>query len=265
MIPVYVVVRDLVDAPKKLVGQINELRDGMAIVVDCASTNPKCIEWMNSLSSPVYHTENFGVHAPWDAGLILEKMHHTKRFASSYYVVTDGDLDIETVPKDVLFRMRSILNERDDIQKIGLSIEINDLPDNDRKESILSFEQKYWKVKDDSGWKADCDSAFCMYRAGDRWTGYQCIRMDRPYTARHVPWYWDENNLPADAQWYVKHADPRFSTWGVKLKRSQEGKNAITEDGLPVSDVSSVEAVGELNGLLPGAGLSSSETDTAGL
>lgn len=256
MIPVYVVVRDLLDAPKRLVEQIHNLRDGLPIVIDCESTNPKCIEWLGSLSTPVYRTKNYGVHAPWDGGFILDKMHHAKRFGSSYYVVTDCDLDIGSVPTDVLTRMRTILNERDDIQKVGLSIEINDLPDNDMKDQILSFEEKYWKVRDNSGWSADCDSAFCMYRAGSNWTGYQCIRLDRPYTARHVPWYWDATNLPADAQWYVEHVDGRFSTWGMKLKESRGESNAAAACDVSVSDVPQVEAAVELDRLFPGTGLS---------
>lgn len=249
MIPVYIVVRDLVDAPRRMVEQVHELRDGLPIVIDCASTNPKCIEWMNSLSSPVYHTQNYGVHAPWDGGFILDKFHHAKRFGSSYYVVTDGDLDLSGVPNDVLTRMRGILNERGDVHKVGLSIEIRDIPDGPDKESILGFENKYWINRDDAGWKADCDSAFCMYRAGDSWRGYECIRLDRPYTARHVPWYWNIDNLPDDAKWYIEHIDPQYSTWGTKLR------NAVSTRNVPVSDVSPVEAAGELDRVLHGTGL----------
>ena len=193
---VYITVKDLLDLPRAMVEDIVRL-GGTPILVDNASTYPPTVEWLNSTTHRVVRMEkNKGIRAAWTIPGLTER-----------YVVTDCDLDLSTVPSDVFQVMHEELNRADTYTKVGLSLEINDIPDhNPDKPFILSNEGKYWNTKEGRGYNAPIDTTFAMYRRSG-WGGYSAIRLDRPYTARHVPWYWDPKHLPEDYKHYLRNPD----------------------------------------------------------
>jgi hypothetical protein len=214
VLTVFITNRDLLDAPRNLADRIAEL-GALPVILDNDSEHEETLDWYDHTDHPVVMLgKNLGSHAVWDCGEVLQA-----HLDEDFYLVTDGDLDISGVPNDVFDVMREHILLYPEFEKVGLSLEIDDLPDcNNDKDRIFDHESKFWSKKVGCGFEADIDATFCMYRAGTGWGGYRGIRLDRPYTAKHVPWYWDWDNLPDDARTYVARAEPQFSTWGTRMK-----------------------------------------------
>jgi hypothetical protein len=127
------------------------------------------------------------------------------------YIVTDPDLDFTGVPDDFLTVMREGLEKYPFARKCGLSLEINDLPNSVEGNFIRSHaEPTYWrKPLDNMYFNAPVDTTFVLYRTeySQHFVG-KSIRTNRPYTARHLPWYYtDLSLLPKDEQYYWKTAN----------------------------------------------------------
>lgn len=152
---------------------------------------------------------NYGHTVMWLPELqLLDRLAGNER-----YIVTDPDLDLSGVPDDFL----TILNKGLDkykVDKCGLSLEIEDLPDTENGNFIRNkCEAKYWKQSlDNMYFRADTDTTFALYRGGVRNYSHSAIRTNRPYTAKHLPWYYENlKDLPADEQYYFKTANDSSS------------------------------------------------------
>ena len=72
------------------------------------------------------------------------------------------------------------------------------------------------------------DTTFALYGPNKPalWGG-NSIRMCGKYVIRHIPWYYDINNLPDDELYYVTNLSdgkgPAYS-WRVKTELQQTGK-----------------------------------------
>lgn len=152
----------------------------------------------------VYLKANYGHTVIWNHELkLLDKVNER-------YIVTDPDLDLSLVPNDFLRVLSHGLDKYPGYDKCGLSLEINDLPDT--AEGILiktKCEPKYWKTPlDNMYFRADTDTTLAMYREGVKNYSHSAIRTNRPYTARHLPWYYtDLKSLSKDEQYYFKTAN----------------------------------------------------------
>jgi hypothetical protein len=125
---------------------------------------------------------------------------------ADYYVVTDSDLDLSGIPLDVLDVLRAGLERYPQVHKAGLSLEINDVPADTLN---LDWERSLWTRRIDDLWfDALVDTTFAMYRRGAGWAG-NGMRSDRPYTARHVPWY---RKMDEEERYYMDHADIRWAS-----------------------------------------------------
>jgi hypothetical protein len=57
------------------------------------------------------------------------------------------------------------------------------------------------------------DTTFALYRYPIKEFGYSAVRTNRPYTARHLPWYFrDDSILPDDEIYYNKTASREVSS-----------------------------------------------------
>jgi hypothetical protein len=161
--------------------------------------------------------DNYGHKVLWNPDLTL--LHEL--IGSDRYIVTDPDLDLSGVPDDFADIMHLGLDKYKIYDKCGLSLEINDLPDTREGRLVRNkFEKKYWtNPLDDIFFLADTDTTFAMYREGVRHYSYSAIRINRPYTARHIPWYYDRlRDLPEDEQYYFKNAT-RSSSGKKRLRK----------------------------------------------
>lgn len=212
---VHIISFNLFSPLPKLVDDCRRL-DGVTgvTIIDNASTYPPLVEWLSQCDCNVIRRErNDG---PMSVYRSVDR--------TDWYAVTDSDLDIAEVPRDVLLKLRAVMERRPNIRKAGLSLEIGDLPDVNTKliQAVLDWESVFWRDRDpqESGfWQADIATTFCLQRPGSGWNGYSpALRADRPYTARHLPWYWDPDNL-TDEQAYYLGQKFRGTWWSAKLKR----------------------------------------------
>tara|TARA_R110000868_G_C10889216_1_gene763469 strand:- start:1081 stop:1755 length:675 start_codon:yes stop_codon:yes gene_type:complete len=190
------------------------------ILIDNKSTYPPLLEWYKQCPYKVHMLEhNYRERAFWDSKLFEE-------YKDEYYIVTDPDLDLTGIPLDYLEVLKHGLDNNKDIMKCGVSLRIDDLPINTYTREIKNFEGKYWVNKDKVGnWVAGVDTTFAMYdrkRQGKGWGDgdrfYQATRLPQPYTARHVPWYMNEESLIKSSEELYYHKNCN-NQWASIFKR----------------------------------------------
>lgn len=175
------------------------------ILIDNCSTYPPLLEWYQKCPYKVYRFhENHGHLVLWNSGLINE-------FDEQYYAVTDPDLDLSEVPKDYWDVLMKSLLKNSDITKCGLSLRIDDLPDNKFTEKIIENEIPYWNgPKTEDGFTlAGVDTTFAVYdrnRMKGECQFYKCLRSPFPYTARHLPWYLTSQSIDFEELYYMQNA-----------------------------------------------------------
>jgi len=145
-----------------------------------------------------------------------------RKFGKGYYVVTDPDvLPKSDCPSDFMTAFINLLEQNAAVTKVGFSLEINDIPDAyTLKDAVIAWEKKYWETKfSDNSFVAALDTTFALYRPGniDLKQFHSALRTDRPYTARHLGWYIDPDNLSEEELHYINTAN--FSnSWSLKLE-----------------------------------------------
>jgi hypothetical protein len=100
------------------------------------------------------------------------------------------------------------LNKYPQYGKIGLAIDISDLPDGfPGKQDIIQWESKYWaNPLGDDYYGAEVDTTFALYDAHKiKHYTYDALRLAGPYTARHIPWYLTKANMNDEFVYYCKH------------------------------------------------------------
>jgi hypothetical protein len=206
IVPIYINNRNRLATTRGLIDFLYHVSGAHPIIVDNASTYPPLLEWYAQCAVEVVYTkQNLGPRAPW-------LIQHEMMPRCVYYAVTDSDLDLTGVPLDLLQVLASGLAKFPQATKAGLSLEICDLPaDYESTAVIQAWEDQYWQRFEDGWWLADVDTTFALYRAGENWPGLSpAVRADRPYTARHEPWYRSRTD---EDIYYEQHADPRWATW----------------------------------------------------
>ena len=189
------------------------------VIVDVQSTYPPLLDWYSSSNRRVVkYKDNVGPIAGFITGL---------NDSDPYFVLTDVDLDISGVPDDTLQVLRSAMDHLTDIHKVGLSLEIDDLPQTPIAGVARETEAKFWIEEvtvpgPHRFWKGAIDTTFCLCRHHS-WI-YDAVRADRPYTARHLPWYHDIDKLDAEQTYYYRHVASPGVFYSGRMKQLLEEK-----------------------------------------
>jgi hypothetical protein len=206
-INVYIVNRNLLTTLNQTVEFLLKESRVEVIIFDQASTYSPLLDYYKSCGvTVVYSNTNGGPNSIWGETL-------RPYFNNNHYIITDSDCDYTDVPSDWLDVMLNVLEDHE-VNKVGFSLYINDLPNNKLSEDIVSWESKYWIDKNQHGWIADLDSTFSLYRYNTGFS-YNAIRLDYPYTIKHVPWYLE--SLDDEWRYYIDNVTG-MSTWGCKLR-----------------------------------------------
>jgi len=163
------------------------------VFIDNASDYLPLIQYYNDTTFEVIRMDkNYGHTVVWTQDII------NKLSITGNYIVTDPDLDLTGIPDDFLSILEEGLRRYPQFDKCGFSLEINDLPDIE----TINWETRYWQHPLDSMYfLADIDTTFALYKV-NRIT-LSGIRTNRPYTARHIPWYYQLiDKLPDDESYY---------------------------------------------------------------
>lgn len=182
-------------------------------IIDNGSTYPPLLDWYRHCKRNVVMLgENVGHLAPWRTGIVRQDR-------EPYYVVSDSDLDMSMVPLDVLDVLRSALERFPTRVKVGVGLEIADLPATRLVKTVKAEQERYWRhrVKGKPGvaepfFMAPVETTFALYRHGQRAASGPALRTDRPYVARHVPWYGVPGQLSEEELYYLQSAKREEST-----------------------------------------------------
>lgn len=190
------------------------------ILLDHGSTYKPLLRWLENCPYPVIRAHhNAGCYGFWRSGRYLTM--------TSQYIVSDSDLDLTRVPDDTVERLRNALSQNPDVAKAGLSLEIEDIPASyPFREHVLTWERPYWTEKRPGGWRANIGATFALYdpkRHGQlEHDFYSAVRLDRPYTAKHLPWYLDLDELTPELRYYYERCDD-LAYWSSRTRNFLQG------------------------------------------
>lgn len=217
-VPIFINARDRVEVMKKLIDWLLDAGYKNLIILDNDSTYPKLFEYYSELEKIssvqiIQLKKNLGYKALWKSN-ILETMK-----ISTPYVYTDPDVvPHEKCPKDFVKTLYEILNTHREFRKVGPSLVWEDITFYDKENLKLKgkeFEQQA-KITKDFGY-ANVDTTFALYSNTRNYSLRFSLRTLENMRVRHLPWYFDYDNLPEDEKYYVEHAD-KSSSLVTRLK-----------------------------------------------
>ena len=199
------------------------------VILDNGSTYQPLLNWYKALEKgEVYFcAHNYGPEA-LDCARNFEPEFQKKYnhiVLNEYHVYTDSDVvPVEEVP-DTFIDDLVELCKKYQIPKIGLSLKIDDLPDHYvLKEKVIKHESSFFErefIIDEKCklFKAPVDTTFAVNSPGLA-CGYNdyAYRAAGNYFAKHMPWYFDSNNLPVDEVYYLEHITGARPHWSNLLK-----------------------------------------------
>ncbi len=213
MIPIYIISFNRLSYLKQILEFVHQLPDSVPIIVDNDSSYMPLLEWYEHCDEEIISMDsNYGHLVVWEQDILSR---NRDRFGYGNYVVTDPDLDFSSCPTDVLFLLDEGLKRYPWAIKAGVSLEINDIPsDFPFRNWKVDWESRFWKDSlDGQFFRAATDTTFALYRGNEpfrkgvgNWLG-PAIRSNRPYTARHLPWYCSISNLTEEDVYYISHAN----------------------------------------------------------
>lgn len=155
------------------------------VIVDNDSSYPPLLKYFEEIANKVtLHRlkTNEGHMVFWKNKEIFD------RYSKGYYVVTDSDIvPISNCPHDFLRYFKSVLDAKPYVSKVGFSLKIDDLPENNfNKQKIIDWEVKFWDLKDkNDNYIAPIDTTFALYKPNSYHVAdnkfYKAIRTKYPY------------------------------------------------------------------------------------
>lgn len=192
-------------------------------IIDNQSTYEPLLAYYKTLPYTIFKLDrNKGHFSLWETIIFT-------RFANEYYVYTDPDVvPMEECPGDILYRFKELLDKYPGYKKVGFGLKIDDLPDHyNLKEQVIKWESEFWKKPlENDVYDALIDTTFALYRPGAKGgADGPAIRTAGKYTARHLPWYENSNNLSEETQYYLKMSTAASSWYSaVKGENDQYSK-----------------------------------------
>lgn len=199
-IPIFIISYNRLLDVKKCISKLSQDGYKNLIIVDNASTNEELLSYLHTINYKVHFLDkNWGPYVIWKSHLFDDVL------KNQYYVVTDPDIiPVEDCPTDYVEYFYEILKDFPNKTKVGFSLKLDDIPDGYRyKYDIWRFESFYWekKIKTNRGiaYDASLDTTFALYRPQtfDEYSGkfYDAIRTGGNYTARHLGWYVEDQDI----------------------------------------------------------------------
>jgi len=187
---------------KKLADDLSRLGYTNIHILDNKSTYPPLLEWYDNCSYTVKRLEdNLEQLAIYNSGYINEWLNK-----EPWIVYSDPDIELNVnTPHDFIDTIISKM-EKYSKTKGGLALRIDDLPDNPYANHFREWESKYWLNElEKDVYDAQIDTTFCVIKPGACFD-YQAIRLGGDFTARHVPWYTQFDNLDEEEKYYLEQS-----------------------------------------------------------
>jgi hypothetical protein len=235
-IPIVILNKDRLTITQKLVESLQKRNYNNITIIDNRSSYPPLLEWYKKSGVEIFFNKSPKTCTGSFYYLAFEFGY--KKFMdiimNGDYIYTDSDtVPIDETPEDFLEDLVEIVNKYQK-HKIGMGLKIDDLPDCFyKKQEVINHEGQWmWGQRGEiKGEKmpvyiAATDTTFAVYRKGGKpLLGHHDtgVRSGYPYLVRHLPWYYDYNNLPEDEIYYIKHLDVNWTHW------SQHAKTMVKE------------------------------------
>lgn len=190
---------------KKLADDISKLGYTNIHILDNNSTYPPLLEWYGGCSYTVERCSyNYGQLAVYNSDYI-------NKF-SDWIAYSDSDIELnQSTPRDFIERLIATAEKYNRL-KAGLALRIDDLPDTQYANYAKWVEEKFWKKElEKDVYDADIDTTFSVIKVGQPFQ-YQALRLAGDFTAKHIPWYIDYDNLSEEEKYYIEHSSSEFST-----------------------------------------------------
>lgn len=189
------------------------------ILMDNGSTYEPLLNWYKKCPYKIHYMTNACYNRGlWERGLI-------QHYGDKNYILTDPDLDLSGVPADFVDKLFLGFENNPEIMKSGLSLRIDDLPENDYTKEVISWERKWWeKPTDENGFfKADLDTTLALYdseRADKYYKDgfFLAVRSPEPYVARHLPWYNRPETITEEEKYYMDSVIGNRGQWSHRYK-----------------------------------------------
>ena len=209
--PVIITVRDRLSCLEQLLSWLEGMGQNEIWLCDNASTFPPLVEFLKTTKhNVVYNNFNLGHRAPWLSGLVPQLG------KEKYFIISDPDVvPDKNTPSDVFKLFEHVLHTNPKVDKVGFSLQINDLPNHYiHKSDVITWETQFWQnIYYPGYYTAPIDTTFAMYRPGSGHQNGNSLRSAPPYTARHLPWYQDSANLSEEDAYYIEHSDHLITNW----------------------------------------------------
>lgn len=224
----FLIARDRFICLKNMVEYLVQIPELEVIILDNASSYSPLLEWYDTNPCKIYRLDNnYGNFVLFSAttaipGFEKPDFKEIYQLEGRQYILSDCDLDISNVPKDLVTVLQEGLRRYPWAVKCGLSLEINDLPDNKiTREVKTTWEGNNWKLIDDLYIKAPVDTTFALYTGvGEQNDFDRCLRVNRPYVCRHLSWYITPENVTEEDKYYFAGITSNFNHYSIKYKNA---------------------------------------------
>lgn len=210
-IPVIINNRNRLEYLQMLLKWLDRMGMTHVIILDNDSTYPALLEFYQSCPHKVvFLKKNVGPRALWETKEL-------QKYTQDYYIYTDPDVvPDESVQLQGIELMYKTLHSKFAIDKIGLALRIDNLPDTfSLKKDVIGWESGFWtKPVSPQFFSAPVDTTFALY-APYAMGGGECkaYRTNFPNVASHMPWYENSQQPKPEDEYYRKHAAAQNSHW----------------------------------------------------
>lgn len=222
-IPIFINSRDRVTCLRRLVDWFLEAGYRNIYILDNDSSYPPLSAYYEQVESECVHVlrlPNYGHTALW-TGNILQQLN-----IDTPYVYTDSDIiPVDACPKDFVVKCLEILERYPHSIKVGLGIVHDDLTYFDA-EVKDQYERGFYQLPvEDNLYLAPADTTLAVYRQSRYYHVKDSLRLTGEYMIRHLPWYYDYDNLPEEELYYLQNATESSSLKIYYIKKRNTEQN----------------------------------------
>jgi GT2 family glycosyltransferase len=199
MIPIIINNFNRLTTTRKLVSDLKRLGYTEIHILDNNSTYPPLLEWYDTEPCIVYRlNDNL-------QGLSIYNSSYIEDFKEYPWIVyTDSDIELNPDTPPLFIEYLINLAEKYSINKVGLAIRIDDLPETPFATEYKNWEQKYWTTSPEPDvYEAHIDTTFCIIKPTLPFD-YIALRIAGNLTCRHIPWYNDFDNLDEEEKYFIE-------------------------------------------------------------
>lgn len=225
-IPIFIISHDRLNVLKDSIASFKQIKTPYEIIIhDNCSTYKPTLDYLKSIDGTdnikVVYTKGNNLNDV--SATIREYMN--KHPEIKYYIVTDPDIALYDIDEDILELYKYLLDSHTSVTAVGPMLEIYDIPDYYplKDSAIKRHTDQFWsKLPIDIKWNdkdikiqfSPIDTTFAMYRRNFNFKNYNIgIRTYKPYSAKHLDWYINPDDMSDDQVFYIKNSSS-VSHWG---------------------------------------------------